>query len=306
MGKETTNVGVDGDELRGFLTLDGAEVYVPDGRFRPLNEKKVKEIAESISKLGQMQPILVDEMGNLIFGNHRLHACIELGIPVEAKVTKEKNPDILALMEIDENLNRKELSPIELEAHLAERKALYNKLYPDTAKRGAKSKTEGSGQKNFADDTAETIGKSAKSVNRMVNRGEKSSEELNKAREDKVITTGEADAIIKEAGDDVEKQKEAIKEMIAKKAEKKNAELEAKNVPVEASEGEQVEDTEGEQVEDLTATVKELRDKIYKLEMAKQDAEEEFNVKLEKLEASNKRYKERIAKAKEKYPDIKV
>ena len=301
----TKNMGVDGDELTGFVTLDANEVFVPDGRFRPLNKSKVKEIAQSIEKLAQMQPILVDEMGNLIFGNHRLHACIELGIPVEAKVTTEKNPDKLALMEIDENLSRKELSQSELENHLAERKKLYNILYPNTAKRGAKPKDD-DGQKNFADDTADSLGKSAKSVNRDVKRGENAGEELQKARDDKKITNGEMDEIIKKDGDDTDAQKDSIKDLIAKKAEKKNKELEDKDKPQpEPSEVEQ----DGDEVEALRRQVYQLetdfKTQYTQREIADNDLKDALN-QIEKLEATNKRYKERIKKAKEAHPEIKV
>jgi len=295
------NMGVDGDRLEGFVSVDANEVFVPDGRFRPLNEAKVKEIAESIEKHGQMQPILIDEVGNLIFGNHRLHACIKLNIPVEAKVTSEKDPNKLALIEIDENLIRKELTQTEHENHLAERKRLYNLLYPDTAKRGKKG-ADDSGKKSFSADTADTLGISEKSVDRLVKRGALASEEIQEARDNKEITNSDLDKIIAETGEDKEAQHAKLKEIIQAKAEAKNLK-ESKNK--EEVQEQQVEakveqdDNEAKKFED---TIISLESKIDELESSLSELE----VKLEKAEASKKRLQDRIAKAKIANPDIKI
>lgn len=296
----TKNMGVDGDKLEGFVSMDANEVFVPDDRFRPLNVAKVKEIAESIEKHGQMQPILIDELGNLIFGNHRLHACIKLEIPVEAKVTQERDPNKLALMEIDENLTRKELTQTEHENHLAERKRLYNILYPDTAKKGAKG-ADASGKKAFSADTAETLGVSEKSVDRMVKRGTLAAEELQEARDNKEITNGDLDKIIKETGEDKEAQHEKLKALIQAKADKKNEVKEEIPEPVEEI-PEPVAEVIPEFVIKLETEVIDLKSQIEELKAELEEA----NVKVTKAEASKKRLQDRIAKAKIANPDMKI
>lgn len=70
----------------------------------------ISGLKQSIQSLGQLNPIIIDENNNLIAGGRRLAACLELGIDVE--VTYFKNLSFLQtyLIELAENLKRKELS----------------------------------------------------------------------------------------------------------------------------------------------------------------------------------------------------
>lgn len=294
------------DEVEGFVTMDAKEVMVSETRFRPLNEAMVKQVAESIEHNGQLQPILVTATGDLIDGNHRLHACKSLGIQVIAKIVEETNMDKLALMEIDTNLMRKELTATEMENHLAERKRLYNILYPDTAKRGKKG-ADASGQKSFSEDTAETIGASSKSVERQVKRGQEASIELQTARDNKEITTGDVDAIIKETGGDVHAQHLKMKELIQAKADKKATK--DKERITEAKEEEElppeIETIAEEFQEDnmkLTSDLQKVRDDFDTLTAEYTKLEKA----LEKEKKSVKTLRDRIAKAKVANPDVKI
>lgn len=260
-----TKVGVDGDKVSDIILMDANEVFVPDGRLRKVDKSKVKGLVESISKHGQLQPILVDKMGNLLDGNHRLSACIELGIRVEAKVMDVIDEDVARLIEIDTNLIRNDLSPVEQEKHLVERKRIYLKLYPETAK-GGKSKGD---SKTFVEDTAEKMGVSKKTVERAIKRGETASEELQEARESKEISTSDMDTIIGKVGADPVKQKEALKDVLAKKKEAKEAPKANKDVlPVD-------EGYYKEQIEELKVDNGKLRAEKSKLEvdLAKAKAE---------------------------------
>lgn len=264
------------NELDNFIKVDADEIFVPEGRFRPLNMTKVKEIAKSIEAMDkQLQPIIIDKNKNLIDGNHRLSACLTLNRQVVCQVENEYDEDLLSLMEIDSNLMRQELSPTELENHLAERKRIYLKMFPDTAKG---KKGEG---KSFVEDTAEKTGKSKRTIERVVRRGEKASPELQEARDKKEIATRDMDKIISDVGEDAEKQKEALKNLLKTKKTDVSKDTE--------------EDTSNKQLEKLTKEIEQL--KLDNVQLTEE---------LDKAVKARDRYKTRIANAKSKHPDIKI
>lgn len=81
---------------------------------RPLKGDKVNELKESIKTNGLLNPITVDQQLNLIAGLHRLTACKLLGLEtVECHIVNYENSDQSRLAEIDENLIRNELQPLE-------------------------------------------------------------------------------------------------------------------------------------------------------------------------------------------------
>ena len=78
------------------------------------DDKSLKELAESISKNGQLQPILIDKDNNLIAGERRIRAIKLLGKnKISAVVYKgtAKNSKILAVLE---NIQREDLSTLDL------------------------------------------------------------------------------------------------------------------------------------------------------------------------------------------------
>lgn len=300
MSKEVKNMGIDGDELNNYVKVDSNEVFVPEGRFRPLNDKTVKALCESIEVNGQLEPIIIDKMGNLIDGNHRLNACIKLGIQVEAKVIDEVDEDRLALMEIDTNLIRKELTQTEVENHLAERKKIYLKLFPDTAK-GGKSKGD---KQTFAENTSEATGESVRNVQRKVKRGEESTPEMQEARDSKLINNKELDDINKETeGQEAEIKNQALKDLIKKKVESKVEKskvlIAPEEVPFELDETQNDStlkpDTRDEVIEELRESLSQADKEI-----------EELKLKLEKANKSVKNYRDRIKKAKDANPELKI
>ncbi|QOV21215.1 ParB/RepB/Spo0J family partition protein [Anabaenopsis elenkinii] len=81
---------------------------------RPLQGDKVNDLKESIQTNGLLNPITVDQQLNLIAGLHRLTACKLLGLKtVECHIVNYENADQSRLAEIDENLIRNELQPLE-------------------------------------------------------------------------------------------------------------------------------------------------------------------------------------------------
>ncbi|QYK42833.1 MAG: ParB N-terminal domain-containing protein [Paracoccaceae bacterium] len=110
-------------------------------RLRPASEAGIAAIMASIAEVGVMKDAIhVRRRKNgrlvLIAGLHRLEAARRLGWPdIEAKVWADVTDDWSRLMEIDDNLAGAELSPLDTAVFLAARKAVYERLHPET-KRG--------------------------------------------------------------------------------------------------------------------------------------------------------------------------
>lgn len=117
-----------------------AAIEVVD-RLRPVDPAHVRAIAESIGAIGQRQPIEVlalEEGGfRLISGAHRLEAMKSRGeVHIEARVVVT-DPDTARLREIDENLARHDLNPLDRAASYFERKVYYERLHPEARHGGA-------------------------------------------------------------------------------------------------------------------------------------------------------------------------
>lgn len=88
----------------------------PDQPRTDLNEEGLLELSDSISKVGLLQPILVRPMGEgyeIIAGERRWRACRQAGlerVPVRVRTSSEIESLEMALIE---NLQRKDLNPIE-------------------------------------------------------------------------------------------------------------------------------------------------------------------------------------------------
>lgn len=81
---------------------------------RPIKQEKVDELMESIQANGLLNPITLDDNWNLVAGHHRLKACEQLGFTeVECHIVVYQDSDRARLAEIDENLIRNELKPLE-------------------------------------------------------------------------------------------------------------------------------------------------------------------------------------------------
>ena len=103
-----------------------------DDRLRRVDPAEVERIALSMSEVGQLQAIEVapgqGTRYRLVVGAHRLAAARALRWEtIEASVF-DGDPDTLRLREIDENLYRRELSPFDQAAFLAERRDVCQRL----------------------------------------------------------------------------------------------------------------------------------------------------------------------------------
>ncbi len=109
-------------------------------RLRTVNGGTVQYLAESMKLHGLQYPIQVRMDGDryrLVSGAHRVQAARFLAWPhIEAFVLDLLDEDTLALLEIDENLMRVELNPLDRGLFLARRKDIYERLYPETKRGG--------------------------------------------------------------------------------------------------------------------------------------------------------------------------
>jgi len=142
-----------------------SKIVVKRGR-RKVNPEKVAQIAESISTIGLLNPIAINNKYELIAGHHRLEAYRKLGKKsIPAIITQKGLVEDLA--EIDENLIRQELSVLERAECLQRRKKIYENLFPDTKKGGDRKSKNASKRNNFvsfSENTAQRIGNSRRTI----------------------------------------------------------------------------------------------------------------------------------------------
>ena len=148
-------------------------------RLRTVDPSWVEFLAASIAERGQDTPVWVRKIGRtekyaLIAGGHRIAALKEAGKEVAiASVIKATEAEA-QLLEIDENLIRRELTPLDRATFLARRKEVYEALYPETkhgaAPNGGKVANLGDFANRFSEATAERLGVSERSIQRAVAR----------------------------------------------------------------------------------------------------------------------------------------
>lgn len=153
----------------GLQTIPVALIDIGE-RLRPVSEPHAELLAENIGQTGRLrQPIEIRQVGHrysLIAGRHRLRAVELLGWAAIDAFVYAASDDEARLAEIDENLVRHELNPLDRAVFLAERKAIYEKLHPETVAgvAGAEAKHRATEIISFARDTAERVGLTERTI----------------------------------------------------------------------------------------------------------------------------------------------
>lgn len=168
----------------------------PHPEARPINEARVRALADSIKEVGLIHPLTIRrarkyrhgskiDAYEIIAGHHRYEACARLlrmeTIPCDLR---DDNDPIVRLIAIDENLMRAELTDAQRAAAIAERKCIYEALHPETAHGGDRKSRSAKHKKSsrqigdsltsrFTKHTSDATGLSERSVQRMAERGEK-------------------------------------------------------------------------------------------------------------------------------------
>jgi len=156
-----------------------ADVVVRD-RLRPVTDAGVASLIASVEETGVMKDAIhvrkkKDGSLILIAGAHRLEMARRLGWEeVEAKVWTNVTDDWSRIMEIDDNLAGAEMNALDTAVFLAARKAVYEKLHPET-KHGVAGGLARQGLASdivsFAASTAEKFSLSKRHVERMIAAG---------------------------------------------------------------------------------------------------------------------------------------
>jgi site-specific DNA-methyltransferase (adenine-specific) len=118
---------------------------------------KIEKMAESLEKYGQLQPVLISREYELIAGGRRLAACMLSNRKVKCIFKDTVDPLLMREMELEENLQREDLTPSEEVLAVEEIHRLKQSIHGV-----AISGSEGSGW--TMEQTAELIGKSKGSV----------------------------------------------------------------------------------------------------------------------------------------------
>lgn len=157
-----------------------ADILVGE-RLRPVSEAGVESLLASIAEIGVMKDAihLRQKKGGqlvLIAGAHRLEAARRLEwADIESKVWTDVTDDWSRLMEIDDNIAGAELNPLDTALFLAERKRIYEKLHPETARghAGAAARWDATDTMSvaFTTATAEKFGMTDRHVRRLVAAG---------------------------------------------------------------------------------------------------------------------------------------
>ena len=150
-----------------------SNIKINPGR-REAEPKAVEELARSITAVGLMNPVTLDQNNTLVAGLHRLEAAKLLGW-TEIECTTIGIDSVQAeLAEIDENIVRTKLNRQELCEQLLRRKEIYETLHPETRhgmRNGQTAKNANLATletKSFAEDTAEKTGMSKRAVSRLL------------------------------------------------------------------------------------------------------------------------------------------
>lgn len=154
------------------------DAIIDTDRLRPVDDAWAAALAESIRDHGLEQPIVVrpnplSASGSfvLVAGCHRLAAFRLLGLAEIDAIVRALTPDEARLVEIDENLMRRELDPLDRAVFLAERKAVWERMHPETAHGGDRKSRKNKGENQvamiatrFSKDVAARTGLSERSV----------------------------------------------------------------------------------------------------------------------------------------------
>lgn len=160
---------------RPAIPVDIETIVVPEGRLRRVDPDAADSLARSIAGIGLQSPLILtpdpddDNRHILIAGAHRLAAAGLLGWTAIDAFVIDDGVDYLDLIEIDENLIRRELTALDRSLFLHRRKDIYNRIHgsPHGGDRRSEqfSRNERYAQSWLAD-SAESIGLSKRMVQR--------------------------------------------------------------------------------------------------------------------------------------------
>lgn len=171
-----------------MISIPISRIAASDGA-RPLVDAAIVTLAESIERVGLLQPVIVQETKlmhggvfatgyRLVAGHHRVEACRRLGWQTIDAIELGEEVSFLEkeLIEIDENLCRAELTPAQRAVAIKRRKEIWEALHP---KGVSICDTLGGKQAiGFASETAKVSGEPKASIHRHLSRAEALGDDL--------------------------------------------------------------------------------------------------------------------------------
>ena len=175
-GATEDNSTIPGPRPRPVLPIDIASIRIPDGRLRKVDDGAATRIADSIARIGLQSPIVLKpdpaDPGRhiLVVGAHRLEATRRLGWTSIDALVVDADVDETELIEIDENLIREKLTPLDRARFLHRRKDIFARMREP--ERGGDRRSADYARNadapglSWADDIAEQIGLSRRAIQR--------------------------------------------------------------------------------------------------------------------------------------------
>ena len=167
------------------------EITVEPERQQKAQKEHIQRLMESMERIGLISPITLDAKYKLIAGLHRLEAAKALGWDEIECAVRTVDGLEAELVEIDENVVRKDISGVEYGKLLLRRKELYEALHPETANGGDRrshifrtKKCRSENVKTFTMDTAEKLGVTQRTVERQLQTARNLTEEAAKILQD--------------------------------------------------------------------------------------------------------------------------
>jgi ParB family chromosome partitioning protein len=111
----------DCETLRRMKVTDIFIADIKVGQRRRDDYGDIQSLADSIARYNLINPITVDEDNNLVAGERRLRACQLLGwLEIPCRLYSELPPELRLEIELEENLRRKDLTPLEASKNLVQ------------------------------------------------------------------------------------------------------------------------------------------------------------------------------------------
>ncbi len=183
----------------------------------------VSDLEKSIQTLGLIAPLVISPENVILAGARRYQALLNLGYTNAPVMVVDKNPLETELVSIDENLVRKDLSKIEIEAHLRRAREIYKTLHPEPEVVEEKTETTEDGKKvivlpaeKFLNMVSEKTGLSPKQIHEAINRDEMAAPEVKEARKNGELSVSQTNEIVRLSQEDQAEAIEHLKEMPVK------------------------------------------------------------------------------------------
>jgi ParB-like chromosome segregation protein Spo0J len=165
----------------------------------------VTDLEESFRAIGQLHPLVVREREDgkyeVLAGNRRLRAARKLGWEKVWVLRAAPDTQKQALVSLDENLAREQLTDLEEAEALVRQKKLYEALFPETKHGGRRSSRHDGGlkakkkPKSFAKKAAKATGTSERAVQRKTKIAEKAVPAVKAAWDQNEITENQAERL---------------------------------------------------------------------------------------------------------------